>query len=166
MSIRSTRGLVMTGRVTSDEMMTQLSSVSRNFVARFLGVPIGTVTSWVNYGAEWFDHTSMKCNLPEAVRWYIGTMKGDEVTLKQQKLEQEVEYKKAQVQKLRGAVIDRMEHEQILASRAASLRHFLENASGMNAAKFTDLTIEQARVRLLDFVKEALEECSAGVTVG
>lgn len=143
--------------LSNDSILKLMRSVRRTIVARVLGVTRGTVTSWCNDGVPWFDQHSQFCDLVEATQWFIKMNSGDETTLKQQKMQKEIDYKDAQIRKMSGMVIDRSEHEQILSTRAASLRQFLEQTAILNAARFVDLSLDQARVQLLDLFTQAME---------
>ena len=153
--------------MTNEELVKNLRSVRRAILIKMFGVTTTKVTSWIEEGVSWYDPQTQTCDLIDATLWYLRIRTGEDTTLKQQKLEKDIEYKDAQIQKIRDSVIDRSEHEQILSTRAASLRQFFEQTAILNASRFVDLSMDQARTQLLNiFIKAMDSYCGDGSAEG
>jgi len=100
-------------------------------------------------------------DLRVAIPWYIEnkvrkTIPADEKSQKEKKLEIEIEYKQAQIDKIRENMVDRSLHEQILCSRASSLRQFIEQSMSLNAVHFVNLNLDVARNKLYNLGREMI----------
>lgn len=143
----------------NDDLISELQTVPRAVLARITGVKPSRITDWINsdLASDWFDPITKRCDCPAFIRWYLKKETAGGDNLKTKKLEQEIAYKEAQTKKLEGTVIDRSEHEKILASRAASLRQFLEQTAILNAAKFVGLSLDEVRTCFLELFRMAMD---------
>ncbi len=135
-------------------------------VANAFGVHITTIQSWVNKGCPQNEDGTYCSKL--VFKWKMDFEKerlsgsSNTTDLATKKLEKEIEYKDAQIDKMRENVIDRNLHDQIMVSRAASLRQFLEQTLVTNAVRLVELSIDEARTRLLDLAKKMMEAYTGG----
>jgi len=152
--------------MTNDEILNEIEDCRRSLIAKILGVTTVRVNSFVEEGVSWYKPETQTCNLVDAVHWYLRIKSGEESTLKQKKMEMEIAVKEAQVNKINDTVIDRSEHEKILCSRAASMRQFMEQTAMLNATRFVDLTLDQARGQILQLLGKAVDAyCGEGNSV-
>lgn len=135
-------------------------------VANAFGVHVSTIQSWVNKGCPQNEDGTYCSKL--VFKWKMdfekekmgGTSSVADLTIR--KMEKEIEYKDAQIDKMTENVIDRNLHDQIMISRASSLRQFLEQTLVTNAVRLVGLSIDEARTRLLDLAKKMMEAYTGG----
>ena len=131
--------------------------------ARIYGVNIRTVRAWIAAGAPQNPDTSV--NTARLYEWLLqremSKYKTDD-SLSAQKTRAEIDRINSQTAKYKNETIERSYMEQVLVSRAASLRQFLERSIMMNLSKFVGLTLDEARTRLNWFAIKAMEAWTGG----
>jgi len=85
--------------------------------------------------------------------------------LKDKKLEREIKIKELQIQKMEQESISRVTHNQICASRAASLRAFLEDTALLNAHHYLGKNLDQIRVIRIQESKEMMDAYLGGKVI-
>lgn len=107
------------------------------------------------------DNGDRTYDLIKIIRWKCEEKKigdtQDKANLEIQKLQKEIEYKAAQVEKVKENFVERALMNQIQVSRAASLTSFWEQAAAMNKHRFHMITADQALVVFLDIIKQGME---------
>ena len=130
----------------------------RKRIHEAMGVTRQAVDAWVAQGCPVNQDGTM--GLPAVIAWYnrreeerreVGGQKEENLRLQNIKLQ-------SQIDKIRENVIERNDHERILTSRAMSVRQFFEKSALMNCAKFVGLSLDEARIALIEFCKRASNE--------
>lgn len=99
-------------------------------------------------------------DLPALFAWRLAKETEKMVTpgsLKEQKLQAEIKYKTAQIEKVKENFIERSLHETILCSRAGSLRRFLEKSFVNNAVYLVGKNVDEMRALLLDLATQCMD---------
>jgi len=132
--------------------------VAHGDLAGMLDVSKSIIHRWVRDGcpknSDGTFHSAKVCN------WRIEREKkryADRDSVDTQKKLKEIEYKAAQIDKIKDKTMLRTDHETLMCSRAASLKTYAEITFPQNAQYFTGLTLDEARTRLVAFAKNFLE---------
>lgn len=138
--------------------------LDRLHIQGVFGVTRQAVDQWVAQGCPVNMDGTMSA--PLVIKWY--NAREDErrtrASGKDRKIELECERLEAQIAKIKDESIERTMHEQILVSRAATLRQFVEKTVMMNCSKFVGLDLDQAQVYLFEIFKRALNEYAGSDT--
>lgn len=137
-----------------------LMHLSQTLVRDLYGYSYQTMAAWKKEKPE-IVNSDDTWDLQQIVQWRENKAKqkaGDErQDLELEKLRKEVEFKDSQIQKNLRNMMDRTTHEQILASRAATLRQFLETAFRQNAHHFVGKSLDATRTTCDAFARAALD---------
>jgi predicted DNA-binding transcriptional regulator AlpA len=141
----------------------EYSSCTVKEVAAILAKSVPTIYDWISKGCPQNPDGTLSTGV--VVSWYISReveKYKDVDSLKDKKTIAEIERINAQIDKMKENNIDRSEHEQILCSRASSLRTFCEKSMILNSPKFVGLSLEQAKTRLMSLAEQMLIEYTGG----
>jgi hypothetical protein len=133
-------------------------TLSRIELAKIFGVTNKQVGVWVREGCP--SNSDDTLNTEAVFRWYV-QREVDRISkggLKDEKLKLECQRLEAQIAKINDTTIDRTFHEQVLVSRASSLRTFFEKTAMSAATDFVGLSLDQSRVKLLALFRRAMGE--------
>lgn len=125
--------------------------------AEFFKITVRELYKWVEKGCPRNEDDSY--DLYAMHSWIIKTTeeKYSGTNLKDQKLEQEIQKLKILNANLDGKLIDRSEMENILTSRAVSLRNFFERALTLNRSARAMRSIEELVSIDYEFTKQMMD---------
>jgi len=132
-----------------------MSAATLKEVQYFFHVSAPTTTLWGKDGMPvqadgTYDLYAIHC-------WIVDKYKkGNQTELKNQKLEEEIKKLQLNNAKLAEQYIERTEHENILTSRAISLRNYFERTLPMNISHLSMRTVDELRAIIPNFVKEMM----------
>lgn len=150
-----------------NSMMIDIRRVRKTDLKLIFGYSFQALQKW-NARENGFENEDGTWDLVKCIRWREEKAKAkgseDKSELEIQKLKKEIEFKDSQIQKNLRNLMERSLHEQVLSSRAATLRSFWEAAVLKNKHMFVMKTPEEISVLLYEFVKQGLDAyCSGGV---
>jgi len=140
--------------VRTDYKNVNIWECSSQCVATILGVSKGRITQMVDEGMPRNEDGTF--DLCQAIQWRAGRY-NQPSNARDRKTEKEIEKLEAQIDKMRGEVIPRSEHMQIMTSRAQSLNRFLERTTQMNVWHFVGKNMDELRVLFDQYVRDAME---------
>ena len=119
-----------------------------------------TVNDWLHEGCP--RNSDGSFSIFDVHKWRVSKkeekyLKGKGKSIQEQKIETDIEYKLAQIDKIRGNTIDKDIHEQILSSRAKSLSTYLETNAVKNAIHYVGKSLEQIQALRYQESIECLE---------
>jgi hypothetical protein len=130
---------------------------SMEFAAKSYGVTTQTIFNWKKEGCPTNDDGTL--SLPDVYRWNITHIKtkmvGSDVDTRRK--QKDIELKEAQIQKIRGNLIEKSLMETIMSSRAGNLNRFLTKTFVNQAPYFVGKTTEEVRTALYDMVQKAMD---------
>ena len=121
----------------------------------FYHISVRSLYKWIDQGCPRNDDETY--DLFKIHEWLLKESEPNKVNLKEQKLEQEIQKLKILNAKLEEKYIDRKEHENILNSRAASLRNFIERSLTMNRPARSMRSVEELVAVDYEFLKQMLD---------
>jgi hypothetical protein len=128
----------------------------------FVGVTDQSLRNWVKEGMP--RNQDGTYNSVDVFKWIAERNKArSENDLDREKKEADIEYKRAQTEKLKDMYILRSEYEKMLCSMAQSLRNFLENSRPMNDHHFVGLSLDEARLRRQAEVIQMMKAFTGGI---
>lgn len=141
-------------------MVIDFDSLSMNDLASAFHVTRRQVYNWLDEGCprnkdKTFCLSSVHKWLLEKVE--IKQEKKKEPSLKDQKLQKEIQLKDAQINKIREQFIEKSVHDAILASRAKSLSIYLKNTAVKNSVHYVGKSLTQIQNLRHREVEEAME---------
>ena len=149
-------------------ILPSLESVKKSELREIYGYSYQAISRWDTENPAHLN-TDGTCNFINLIRWREEKYKnksGDEKRdLELEKLKKEIELKDSQIQKNLRNTMDRSLHEQILSSRAASLRSFWEKSVMKNKHRFAMKTPDEAFILLMDFITQGMEAYVRGANV-
>lgn len=113
-----------------------------------------TVNNWIDAGCPRNPDKTMSIN--QVHRWLLQRETGSG-SLKDRKLEKEIEWKDAQIQKMRGEMVEKTLMETILASRASTLRLHLERSAVKNTVHYLGKTLPEMQTLRFGEVQEMMD---------
>ena len=132
--------------------------------AKVFGVARKVMYDWTDAGCP--KNPDGTIDTAAAFQWYVEKECERRSTggLKDRKIELECERLQAQISNLKNETVARSFHEQVLISRASSLRAFLEKTALSAAVEFVGLNLDQVRTRLFNLFRRAMNEyADAGI---
>jgi len=140
-----------------------LRKVPKKFIRDVFGYSYQALAKWNDklkeIGADNGDRTY---DLIKIIRWKCEEKKKgdseDKAELEIQKLQKEIEYKAAQVEKVKENFVERSIAEAEMTAFARSVSSFLERVPSFHKQKFHMIHADVAEKRLRDLFKEACEQ--------
>lgn len=129
-----------------------------NRIVDIFGVSKMTLNRWNDDGCP--RNVDKTYSIGAVYKWREEKLIGrnvDKSNLPQRKLEAEIALKEAQVKKINGEVMDRDLVEQIMTSRASSLRNFFEKTFMANAVHLAGKNVDEVRVLLFELLRQAMD---------
>lgn len=129
-------------------------------VAECFHVTRRTMTDWLHIGCP--RNTDGSFSIFDVHKWRVSKKeekykKGKGESVQDRKMEADIEYKLAQIDKIRGNTIDKDLMDQILSSRAKTLSTFLETNLVKLGVYLVGRSLEQMQTVLYQFAKECME---------
>jgi hypothetical protein len=145
-------------KVNKKKPKQSFSHVDHTAAADFFHLGIRALYKWVEAGCP--RNIDKTYDLFKVHEWLLKeATKGDteKLKLKDQKLTEEIQKLKITNLKLSEKYIDRKEHENILTSRAISLRNFFERGLAMNRAQRSMRSVDELASLDYEFTRGMME---------
>lgn len=140
-------------RRTDTETIFDETNVSGIKTAAVFGISVQGLKRWVNEGCP--QSVDKSYSIPAVFKWRIEREESrnqSPVSLKEEKLKKEIEFLQERINEKQDQYIERSLHEQIMVSRAASLRTFLEKTFMANAIYLAGKSVDEIRTLLFQLV--------------
>lgn len=136
-----------------------LSGFSAIEVAEVFGMTLSSISQ---FGCP--KHTNGTMDLGEVLRWYLAKQKEKpkaKIDLESEKLRLQCEKMEIDLEKMKAENISVETHKQILASRAMSLKNFIQEFYDKNVHLYAHKSIDQLRPMVKDHVSAMLNHYSS-----
>lgn len=123
-----------------------------------LGVSRQTVTNWTESGCP--RNADKSYSIPDVFKWRMAKFEeqaATPATLKEEKLKKEIEFLQTRINEKNDTTMDRALAEQIMVSRASSLRVFMEKTFMTNSVHLAGKTVDEVRTITYQLVQQAME---------
>jgi hypothetical protein len=127
---------------------------SFDLICEFLGIAKRTLYEWLQDGLP--RNPDKTFNLKAVHAWIMAKHDSSETTLKALKLQEEIERLKRLNANESGQMVNRQEMEDILVSRATTLRNFIERSLAMNRPQRAMKSIEELAAVEYELTKQMM----------
>lgn len=123
--------------------------------ARFFGVTEPGMVKWFKDGGCPRNEDG-RCNLSLIHRWLMEREQKkleEKSTLKDQKLQKEIEWKEAQINKINSEYIDKKTYQEHIRALIISVNKHGEEMARKNYTEFIGLNADEAKIKLIELMK-------------